>query len=279
VIACPDMVTEVVIPLCRTAILTPMLASFTWDPPDIVTLVTNQPRELLVQERVFPFELRALRFHTTAYGQGKHDVALRRNVGAYASSSDTLCYFDDDQIASIGMLSAGRRLLENGEVAVWGNYRFIKFNSVNLNELPLVEAHHGRTREPLCNRLGLWQSAFGGLLFIHRETLLEVNGFDMLFTRCSGEDQHLALRLGQLWMTVHEPPFAWHPEERLPTLQEPRRTACEACVLEPETVRDVDIVRCAKCGYAERANMDTVPKNSVLPFDASKVEHQYEQLR
>lgn len=271
---------EVIIPLCRTAILEPLLASFAWDPPDVITLVTNQPRDILVQKEKLPFELRALRFKTTAYAQGKYDVALRRNVGAHATDTKTLCYFDDDQIASIGMISAGKRLLAMGDSAVWGNYRFIRFEGTDLRELPLLEAHHGRSRER-CGQLCLWKSAFGGLLFIERETLLDERGFDMLFTRGSGEDQNLALRLGQTWIAMHEPPFAWHPEEKLAVLPEPLSAVCVECQLVDGAVGNVPAKICRDCPYIERADLstDSMPKTGpVVPFDPGRVTNHYERL-
>src|SRR5215813_7200767 len=80
----------------------------------------------------------------------------------------------------------------------------------------------GRTREFPPNAWHSWMSAYAGLFGADRKVLLQVRGFDMIFSgRHGGEDQNLGRRLakfvdGGSSIFVYEPPFAWHPEENAP---------------------------------------------------------------
>ena len=92
---------DVVVPVARRRALDGLLYSFSANTirPDVITLVSNDLSASEVQ--TYGLDVRLLRFASAAYAVGSIDVALRRNIGIWASDCSHIVTFDDDQLAPV----------------------------------------------------------------------------------------------------------------------------------------------------------------------------------
>jgi predicted O-methyltransferase YrrM len=109
-----------------------------------------------------------------------------------------------------------------------------------------------------------------------RKLLQQIGGFDMMFSgRHAGEDQYLARRLAKFThdsdaIYVHEPPFAWHPEENI-GWDDPRDSnVCAG----PHQVVNAEIQgiathRCVRCPFYWVPDETIINGNASMPFDVS----------
>jgi len=244
--------------------------------PDSVTVVSNEVPPDLASSGL---PLRVLGFDSERYPYGVRDVALRRNVGIFASGCAHVLTFDDDQVAPRSMVADVRRLLE-AEPVLWGHHRYVAMAGLGVAELLDRPPARGRAREHPPNGWHGWQSCYGGLFAARRDVVEAVGGFDLGFAgRHAGEDQDLGRRLarrltGRERVYVHEPPFAWHPTAHEPW--PPTRTnVCPSGehALVPEIVGGARGERCTRCPWFVTA---TAPSNDrgdapVIRFDPSLV--------
>ena len=181
--------------------------------PDLVSLVGHEV-PLSIDTRGLP--VRLLRPRSKHYAVGEQDVALRRNVGAWASPLPWLVFLDDDVVPARDTLASCARLLADAPV-VWGHHRFLDLRATPVEAVLALPASAGRSRELGVNRWHGWASCYGGMLAVHRATFLAAGGYDMAYSgRHAGEDQDLGRRLarglqGTDRVFIHEPPYAWHP--------------------------------------------------------------------
>ena len=244
--------------------------------PDVVSVVSNE----LDRDDVpsYGLTVRVIRFASEHYLVGERDVALRRNVGIWSSTCSHVLTFDDDQIAPPNLVESSLRLLEQ-KPYFWGHYRYADFSAHGADELLRMEAARGRPREHPPNAWHQWTSCDAGLFGAERELVQRLGGFDLIFCgRQAGEDQNLGRRLA--WhvdhhaerVFIHEPPFAWHPEERI-ALAKPRyRNLCSGeHRLIPAWVSHVEVRRCEACPYFEVVTGNLFSSEAVLPFDPGKV--------
>jgi hypothetical protein len=269
---------DVVIPAARPATVERALQSLSLGSraPDAVSIVSNEVEPAL---RTFGLPVRILRFESVVYPFGVRDLALRRNVGIYASRCSHVMTFDDDQVASRAMLAETVRLLED-EPCVWGHHRYIDFDGWSVEQLVDLAAERGRPREHPPNAWHLYHSCYGGLCAADRELLEEVGGYDMIFSgRQAGEDQQLGWRIAQRRhasdrVYVFEPPFAFHPE-RMEPWSPPRRTnLCPGSHrLERVSLAGVEVESCRDCPhFATDIEMNLLSVRPLLPYDHSLVE-------
>lgn len=206
------MKVDVVIPARRTTV-DRLIFSLQWQtrPPDTILVVSNEVRPR-------GHGVRSIEFTSDVYAVGRHDVALRRNIGIWESDADLIVFQDDDQMASPGMIEACIERTEK-DPFVWGHHRYLDFGGKPWREIMMLPPDAGRSRESEPNREHGWQSCYAGMMAARRDFLLDVGGFDMMFMGDhAGEDQQLGRRmlakLDQTRSFIYEPPFAWHPEEK-----------------------------------------------------------------
>lgn len=167
----------------------------------------------------------------------------------------------------------------------WGHHRYIRFEGYTLEDLVKERPDAGQTREHPANAWHSWLSAYAGLAGARRELLLEVGGYDMAFCgRHAGEDQNLGRRLarhvhGIEQIYVHEPPFAWHPEEPLPWA-EPRYSNLCSGAHELVTVEcDGRVIQqCGRCPYFSFDGIIGDPDKVLMPFELDSVNLLIEEL-
>lgn len=211
-------------------------------PPDQITVVSNE-----FVKPPFDVSARILRFTSEDYPYGYRDVVLRRNIGIWESDADAIIFQDDDQIAPRTLIEEMEKLLGESDV-VWGHHRFIDFNTHDPALLIDMDPEMGRARENGVNQSHLYQSGYAGCLGVRRDLILRHQGFDMLFLgRHGSEDQNLAKRMCGERIFVHEPPFSWHPTEKLDWLPGPTNTCTDEHDWEPDVYNDVVFSRCSRC--------------------------------
>jgi len=273
------MTLDVVVPAVRTATLSRLLWSLAQGSirPDMVSVVSN---EVDGEVETHGLEVRVLLFSSERYPFGAYDLALRRNVGIFYSACSHVVTFDDDQIAPRTMLAAVRGLLEDRPY-VWGHHRYASFARFSPEALIDRAPRAGRTREHPPNAWHLWQSCYGGMFAAERALLERLGGFDMIFSgRQAGEDQNLGRRIaravdGRERVFIHEPPFAWHPEENEAWPATSLTNLCSGShQLGDEVIGDVRVRRCRSCPYLVADDYDSklFGDEPVLPFDAGLVE-------
>ena len=269
---------DVIVPVRRRArIVDRLLRSFSRNTvrPAAVLLVTNEldPADLDARG----LDVRLVRFDSDTYPIGFNDAALRRNVGIWASSSSHVLMFDDDQIAPPALLQSTLRVLAESPVC-WGHHRYIDFEAYSFEDLLALRPEAGRARETPPNAWHSWRSAYAGLCGAERALLQRAGGFDMIFSgRHSGEDQDLGRRLAALVhdgdaIYIHEPPFAWHPQQATPW-EEPRYS--NVCRNDHQLeVREIDGVSthaCSRCPFYWVQNVAFTERSVRMPFDPSKM--------
>lgn len=243
---------EVVIPCLRQGFLERILESFAWQSqlPGLVTVVGNT----ISLTKSFNFPVRVLKFSSKYYAVGicpdsrlfKCDTSLRRNIGLYLAKLPHVLYWDDDQIAPVDTIESTTFHLRDMPY-VFGHYRYVN----DLTDLRTRPSSWGRAREEQGPNQWLSHlSAYGGCMAVSVDFLRSVGGFDMA-TLCQGhEDQSLAWRMSMKYghggaIFVHEPPSAFHLEERIPYDLEPNANVCK----DRHDLDDSDsaVLRCHKC--------------------------------
>jgi hypothetical protein len=268
---------DVIVPVRRRAMIARLLQGFSRNTvrPTTISLVTNDLDA--VDVGTCDLDVRLVRFESDSYPIGFHDVALRRNVGIWASTASHIVTFDDDQVAAPSLVHSMMRVLAATPVC-WGHYRYIDMETRTFDELIALSPDAGRTRETPPNAWHTWRSAYGGLFGAERTLVQQAGGFDMVFSgRHGGEDQNLGRRLAALVhgsdsVYVHEPPFAWHPDRAVPW-DEPRDT--NICRGEHELidgeVRGVPAQTCRRCPLYYVLDSVIAGHEVLLPFDPSQV--------
>jgi hypothetical protein len=214
---------EVVVPLCRSFVLAPMLRSFAKQTvrPDVVTLVTNWDsakmeatvKEALAKEQV-ELRVRQLCFATDVYAWGMSDAGLRRNMAAWNSDEEAMLLWDDDQVPSRDTIEASLDLFRLGPW-VFGHHRFVDFDAVPLDELLDWPPERGVSREKPANSFHTYHSTYGGNVAVLRKAYIDLGGYDLIYTR-GCDDINIGRRvIGDNHVIVREPPLAWHPKSKL----------------------------------------------------------------
>lgn len=206
---------EVIIPAARGNLCQRLIWSLARQtrPPDYVTVVGNE-----ADTDLDPWDLKVqlLRLESDVYRLGTADVCFRRNAGAFESKADFIIFQDDDQLAPRNLVESAMRVMMLGGF-VWGHHRFIDFPA-DLYHVIDLPPEAGRSREHPPNAWHQWYSCYAGNVGMRRSLFVELGGFDMAFDGFRGhEDQQFGHRLmdhfGLDRVYIHEPPFAWHPEE------------------------------------------------------------------
>lgn len=241
--------------------------------PDFVTLVTN---EIGAPPEMDGLPVRVLQFRSDCYPIGDRDLALRRNVGIFFSRATHVITFDDDQVAPANLVEDSARLLA-GASFFWGHHRYIPFTGRSVPALQALSANAGRPREHPPNAWHLHLSCYGGLFGAEANMLREAGGYDMIFCeRQAGEDQSLGRRLARMQgsekVFIHEPPFAWHPEELLPWSEVRYSNLCQTTHdVVIDVVAGLRIERCKVCPHLRALDADLLRDDVVLRFDPARV--------
>ena len=236
-------IVEVIIPATRPSV-DDLIASlhFQTIQADSITVVSNE---------ITPLEgVKLIRFWSDLHPIGRGDAGLRRNIGADDTDADIILFLDDDLVAPVGLIKAMLPIVERDGFC-WGHHRYIDFSQIPAGAMIHMEPERGRSREAYVNDWHGWQSSYAGLLGIRRDLFWEVGGFDLGFLGYHGsEDQHLGRRLskGSNRTFVHEPPFAWHPEEDL-YHSEPVTNVEGSHQLRTVTVNGQSFATCETCPY------------------------------
>ena len=267
---------DVVIPALREEILDDTLWSLAHGTakPTLVTVVSN---EVSADRETYGLDVRVLRFRTDAYAVGDGDLALKRNIGIWASPCTHIMTFDDDQVAPATLVAATVGLLAEAAYA-WGHHRFVNYASYAREQLLELGPERGATREHPPNAWHFWLSCYGGLFAARRSVIVDVGGYDMRFCgRHAGEDQDFGRRLakaldGRDTVFIHEPPFAWHPTERLDV---PPRAWSNLCAEHRLVALEIDGVpgsRCSDCPYVRLDDPPELRDEPLVPYDHGAVE-------
>ena len=277
-LAGPGVELDVVVPALRTATVDRLLRSLSLgsDRPDVVTLVSNEVPEALP---TYGLAVRVVRFSSRTLPIGDRDLALRRDIGLWASNCRHVVTLDDDLVAAGDLVAAARRLLA-AKPCFWGHHRFISFRDHTVEELVGLPPDRGRSRELGVNRWHLWMSCYGGLFGAEASLVREVGGFDLVFCcRQAGEDQHLGRRLAYATdrserVFIHEPPFAWHPTEPEPWGPPGHSNLCAGeHQLAPGRFGAVPVDACTRCPWFRVRDEAALSGNRVnRPYDPAAVD-------
>ena len=268
---------DILIPAVRPKAIPGLLYSFSRNSsrPDLITIISN---DVSGQISTFGLNVRLLRFASDHYPIGSRDVALRRSIGIWNSPCSHVMTFDDDQLAPSNLVEASRKLFSR-ERFFWGHYRFLDFSQYTIDEILEFAPARGRTRETPPNAWHLWYSAYGGLFAAEKMLVLQVGGFDLIFCgRHAGEDQNLGRRLARFMghgerIFVHEPPFAWHPEARLPWSDVKYSNLCNGPHdLDYQMISGMTIRKCRRCPYFDPPAGDLGGDEVIMKYDESKVD-------
>lgn len=233
-------------------------------PPDEILVVTNEIKPTVGG-------VTAIRFWSDRQPFGKGDAGLRRNIGASEATGEFLVFLDDDLLTPPGLIEAGVAIASRDGFC-WGHHRYIDFAGFDLDHLRWSSPTIGRSREQGVNRWHGWQSSYAGLLVIRRDLFWEVGGFDLAFLGHHGsEDQQLGRRLsgGSYRTFVHEPPFAWHPEQALYHDVGFRSTNIGLSHrMERITVNGQPFAKCASCPCRYPLDIEslTLSEEVIIPF-------------
>jgi len=273
---------DVIVPATRPGLIDRLLYSLSRNTvrPDVVTVVSN---EVGAGIATYGLKVRIVGFSSTAYPFGIRDVALRRNVGIFASSCSHVLTFDDDQVAPADLIAWSRKLLDQRPY-FWGHHRFIDFGRYSVDELLELEPEKGRSREMPPNAYHFWMSCYGGLSGARRDLLETLGGYDLAFLgRHAGEDQDLGKRMARLVddsdkVFIHEPPFAWHPEEKNPWSPPARTNLCESHDLVEVGFNGSRGQQCRKCPYFVAPEDSLLTGRLMMRFDPAKVDVTVQEL-
>jgi hypothetical protein len=267
---------DVVVPVARRRTVDRLLYSLSRNTvrPQLITLVTNEMSTTEI--RTYGMPVRVLRFCSTTYAIGIMDVALRRNVGIWASPASHVIMFDDDQIAPVNLIESSCSLLAK-EPFFWGHYRYIDFSLWPVEQLLYLPPQAGKARERAPNTWHSFKSAYGGLFGADRRVLIDIGGFDMVFSgRHGGEDQNLGRRLARLVhgtdsVFVYEPPYAWHPIDRTPWDNDRHSNLCRSRH-EVFVERLSGLHRCRMCPFAWAPERLLFQHRLIVAFDPKMLE-------
>jgi len=279
------MTLDVVVPALRTRTVGRLLHSLALGTsrPDAVTLVSN---EVPLGIEAFGLPVRVIRFRSDTVPAGHKDVALRRNIGIWASACHDIVTLDDDLVAAASLVATSRDLLRDRPY-FWGHHRYVSFADHRVEDLVSLPPDRGRPREFPPNAWHLWMSCYGGLFGAPADVVREVGGFDLVFSgRQASEDQQFGKRLarrvdGRDRVFIHEPPFAWHPTE--PEPWDPP-AYCNVCLVGhqvfPDMVGSVAVHRCSRCPWIGITDESRLFDDTVnWPYDPGQVELDIIQLR
>jgi hypothetical protein len=135
----------------------------------------------------------------------------------------------------------------------------------------------GRSREHPPNAWHSWLSCYGGLFGAERMLIEKIGGFDMMFSgRHAGEDQNLGRRIAQSIdksnrVFIYEPPFAWHPEERIPWSIGHTNICPLNHQLSWSSYEGLNIEKCVICPYFRILGGEIYRDHVVMKFDPNKV--------
>jgi hypothetical protein len=269
---------DIVVPAVRRATTQRLVASLARNTmrPDAVTIVSNEVEPTIDTGGL---DVQIVRFRSDAYPIGDRDVALRRNVGIWASECTHVVTLDDDLVAPPNLVETSLALLRDNPY-FWGHHRYISFSGYPLERLMELAPELGRRREDPPNSWHLWMSCYAGLFGAEREIVVRAGGFDLIFSgRHGGEDQSLGKRLaaqvaGTERVFIHEPPFAWHPAE--PDAWDPPAYT-NLCPgphrLEERSVGGVFVSACRRCPYFVAPDDSALfGDDVVLRYDPAEVE-------
>ena len=267
---------DVVIPALRERSLDDALWSLAHGSrrPDLVTIVSN---EVSAERETHGLAVRILRFRSTAYPVGEGDLALKRNVGMWASPCSHVMTYDDDQVAPATLVEESLRLLER-DPYFWGHHRFVNYGWYAPDQLLELGPERGTEREHPPNAWHFWLSCYGGLFGAKKSVVLHVGGYDMGFCgRYGGEDQNFGRRLAKAvddrdMVFVHEPPFAWHPTERFEVLPRAWSNVCAEHSLVDGVVAGAAASVCAGCPYFRVEDAALDGDDPLVPYDHGLVE-------
>jgi hypothetical protein len=274
----PPVTLDVVIPSVRTATIGRLLESLSRNSvrPDVVSIVSN---EIDPGIETHGLEVRLLRFRSDEYPIGDRDVALRRDIGIWASECSHVLTLDDDVVAPANLIESSLALLRE-EPYFWGHYRYISIAGYGVERLLELPPELGRKREDPPNSWHLWLSCYAGAFGAERGLVQEVGGFDLAFScRHGGEDQSFGKRLaahvaGTERVFIHEPPFVWHPVD--PDEWEPPAYS-NLCSgeheLEEATFNGLPVTRCRRCPYFAALDESRLFSGELfVPYDPAAVE-------
>ena len=235
--------------------------------PDSIIVVSNE----LTADEVGP-GVTLVRFSSDTQPVGRGDAGLRRDIGADISSADVVVFLDDDVIAPRDMLLAALEVVERDGFC-WGHYRYIDFDEIPMATLLDMPPERGRSREHGVNRWHGWQSSYGGMFAIRRDLFWEVGGFDLGFLGVhANEDQQLGRRLsgGTLKTYVHEPPFAWHPENDV-FHSVPKTNIMGAHWMVRTAINGMDFFVCEECPCRKPVDVDSLTRSErvIIPYSRS----------
>jgi hypothetical protein len=266
---------DVVIPTMRPESVQRALYSLSKNTtkPDMVTIVSNQISEDIPCHGL---KIRLVHFSSSYYPMGHLDVVLRRNIGIWSSSCSHIITFDDDQIAPAGMIQKSLELLSSRSY-FWGHHRFIDFSKYCIDEIIQMPPERGRSREHPPNAWHSWLSCWGGLFGADKMLIEKIGGFDMMFSgRHGGEDQNLGRRIAQSIdksnrVFIYEPPFAWHPEEKIPWSIGHTNICPSNHQLSRSSYEGLSIEKCIICPYFRIEGGEIYRDDTVMRFDPNKV--------
>jgi hypothetical protein len=270
------MQVDVVIPTMRPDFVRTTLYSLSKNTvkPDMVTIVSNEIKENL---SCYGLKIRLVRFGSSYYPVGYLDVVLRRNIGIWSSTCSHIITFDDDQIAPNNMIQKSIELLSRRPY-FWGHHRYINFSKYQVDEIIQMPPEKGRSRENPANAWHSWLSCYGGLFGAERALIQRLGGFDMVFCgKHGGEDQNLGRRIARNIdqrdrVFIYEPPFAWHPEEKIPWSISSSNLCPSKHQLLRSSYEGLVIEKCVFCPFFRIVSGQINRDNVIMKFDPSKVD-------
>lgn len=266
---------DVIIPTMRPESVKTVLYSLSKGTvkPDLVTIVSNEIREDLP---CYGLRVRLASFSSSYYPVGYLDVVLRRNIGIWSSPCSHIITFDDDQLAPTDMVLKSIELLRRRPY-FWGHYRYVSFSKYHVDDIIPMPPGEGRSRERPANAWHSWQSCYGGLFGADSALLRDLGGFDMIFCgKRGGEDQNLGKRIARAIdrsdrVFIYEPPFAWHPEEKVPLNPGYSNLCPSKHQLSLSSYEGLALERCAVCPYFRVVSGEVNRDNVIMKFDPNKV--------
>jgi len=276
---------DVVVPTLRTGTVQRLLRSLSLSTsrPDIVTLVSN---EVSLDIETFGLDVQVARFRSATVPIGHGDLALRRNIGIWASAGRNIVVLDDDLVAAAELVAVSRELLRTLRY-FWGHHRYLSFADHPVEELVALPPDRGRPREQPPNSWHLWMSCYGGMFGAPADLVRDLGGFDLVFScRQANEDQQLGKRIarhvdGTDRVFVYEPPFAWHPTEPEPWGPPAFSNVCPSDHETVDgTVGRVPVQRCKRCPWLRITDETCLFDDSVhWPYNPAEIEVQIVELR
>ena len=132
------MTLDIVIPVLRTRTIGRLLQSLSLGTgrPDAVTLVSN---EVPLDVDAFGLPVRVIRFSSDTVPVGHGDVALRRDIGIWASHCSHVVTLNDNLVAAASLVAASRDLLRERPY-FWGHHRYVSFADHRVADLVSLPA-------------------------------------------------------------------------------------------------------------------------------------------